>query len=1455
MVLFQNLSLRARISLFMLGIVLASLWGLTLFASASLQQDMQELIVQQQASTARLIAEDVDDAVAQRLAALQVIAQRAPAQAVQGTAAAQAFLASSGPLAEGLFNGGITLVSAQGVVVGDTLPGSGRLGGRVAQDAAVAQALGQGRSAVGLPGVGHVLQTPQLAMAVPVQSAAGATLGAVVGTVQLQLPSFLDPIRHGQYGPGGDYLLVERAQRTIVAASSAQRVLQTLSAPGEVGAIDRFISGAQVAGIFVNNQGVEVQAAVHPVPSAQWLVVVSLPTQRAFAPVRAQQQRLWVAATLLSVLALVLTRWMMARQMAPALGAIDQLTQRLEQVHNDAAPGPLESGRTDEVGRLIVAFNRLLQTQVQRKAMLREVLNTSNVGIFSADSAERITLVNDTMGRLFGYVPERLIGMAYGDLLAPSERQMDAAPRQSSELTRRLVRADGSEFWGHVSVRMAQPGGDGMQGIVGVITDISAQVDAHDYELFHRRMLELLARNTPLVGTLEAIVRGVEELRPGALCSVQLLQADGRHLTGALAPSLPEDFNAVWEGLAIGPFAASCGAAAFTNTRVVAHDLQVHANWAAYRDLVARFGLRACWAQPLRGHDGTVLGTIALYHRSPQSPQDADIALLEQAAHLASLAIAQHRSVQALQDSETRHRTMIEWLPFPLAVHRNGVVVYVNPAAVRLMGAGSAQDMVGRSILDFVHPDSRALVVERARRVSQTGEDLPPVAEKYLRLDGGTLDVEAVATKIVFDGAPAVLVSMQDMTQRNQSQRRLLLAAQVFDNAREGIMVTDISGHIVEVNAAFTRITGFARDDVLGQNPRILNSGRQPRAYYATMWQTLRDTGNWSGEVWNRRKSGEIYAALQTISTVHDDLGRAVNYVSLFSDITTAKEHAQYIERIAHFDALTNLPNRVLLADRLHQAMVQAQRRGLKTGVAFLDLDGFKGINDSYGHNVGDHLLVALATHMRQALREGDTLARLGGDEFVAVLVDLGETQACVPLLTRLLEAAAQTIVVDGHALQVSASLGVSFFPQGDEVDADQLLRQADQAMYQAKLAGKNRYHVFDAEQDRHVRDHHEHLDRIRNALEHEEFVLHYQPKVNMRSGAVVGAEALIRWQHPEQGLLSPAAFLPVVEEHSLAVDIGEWVLQQAVRQLALWAHDGLRWSISVNIGARQLQQPNFVDRLQALLARYPTVRPQQLELEVLETSALEDLAHVSQVISACATLGIGFALDDFGTGYSSLSYLKRLPASLLKIDQSFVRDMLDDPDDLAILDGVIGLATAFRRDVIAEGVETLAHGTLLLQLGCELGQGFGIARPMPAVQFPGWAQQWTPAREWQDAQRVHREDMALLYVSVEHRAWCAQIEAFVRGNGPALTAAQLRECRFDRWLNREGSQRYGAHPVFVLMDTLHERLHDHARRLHAQAEKGEVQAAVEALPELHAMEDALTVQIQRLLAPPRTRA
>jgi EAL domain-containing protein (putative c-di-GMP-specific phosphodiesterase class I) len=410
------------------------------------------------------------------------------------------------------------------------------------------------------------------------------------------------------------------------------------------------------------------------------------------------------------------------------------------------------------------------------------------------------------------------------------------------------------------------------------------------------------------------------------------------------------------------------------------------------------------------------------------------------------------------------------------------------------------------------------------------------------------------------------------------------------------------------------------------------------------------------------------------------------------------------------------------------------------------------------------------------------------------------------------------------------------------------LLRQADQAMYQAKQAGKNRYHVFDAEQDRNVRGHHESLERIRRALTAHEFVLHYQPKVNMRTGLVVGAEALIRWQHPEKGLLAPAVFLPVIEDHPLAIDVGEWVIDTALTQLELWHAAGLDIPVSVNVGARQLQQAGFVDRLRSFLTKHPFIQPGNLELEVLETSALEDISRVSQVIEECRKIGVSFSLDDFGTGYSSLTYLKRLPVTLLKIDQSFVRDMLDDPDDLSILDGVLALSKAFNRAAMAEGVETVAHGAMLLQLGCELAQGYGIARPMPGDALPAWVVGWRIDPSWESVKVIKRADLPLLFAAVGHRAWINVVGNYLSGAGETPMPPDIHQCHLGQWIDAAGHARFSTHPVFLALGALHQQVHELAQHMFDLHAQGQNQQAQERLPELHRLRDLLLQQISLLM-------
>jgi len=661
---------------------------------------------------------------------------------------------------------------------------------------------------------------------------------------------------------------------------------------------------------------------------------------------------------------------------------------------------------------------------------------------------------------------------------------------------------------------------------------------------------------------------------------------------------------------------------------------------------------------------------------------------------------------------------------------REGRIQFCTQSLADLFGFPSWRDMVGKLDSELFPEDTAALYKKDEAFVFSHGKALLNEINRYTTLNRqpGFVQISRWPLFNEQGEVESIFGIGRDITDARRAQDHIQLSASVFTHAREGIMITDASGVIVDVNAAFCRITGYSKEEVQGHNPSILSSGRQNAEFYQSMWSAIRETGYWSGEIWNRHKNGQVFAEILTISAVRDEDQTVKNYVALFTDITMLKEQQQKLEHIAHYDQLTGLPNRLLFADRLSQAMYACERRKRSLSVIYLDLDGFKAINDTFGHDAGDTLLVSLSQRMKAALREEDSLARFGGDEFVAVLVDLERPQDCVPVLERLLQAAATPIPIefegDKVEVSVSASIGATSYPQ-DGADADQLMRHADQAMYMAKQAGKNRYHLFDVAQDTAVKTAHRSVEEIGEALARREFVLHYQPKVDMLRGKVVGVEALIRWQHPQRGLLLPARFLPHLEGHALNVVLGEWVIHSALEQMSAWQALGLEVSVSVNVGAQQLQQDDFVDKLMGILGNHTSVSHERLELEILESSALADISVVAKLLATCREHNVRFALDDFGTGYSSLTYLKHLPAQTLKIDQSFVRDMVSDPEDMAIVNGVIGLAKAFGRHVIAEGVETPEQRDMLLSLGCHLMQGFGIARPMPAAALPDWIRAW----------------------------------------------------------------------------------------------------------------------------------
>jgi len=636
-----------------------------------------------------------------------------------------------------------------------------------------------------------------------------------------------------------------------------------------------------------------------------------------------------------------------------------------------------------------------------------------------------------------------------------------------------------------------------------------------------------------------------------------------------------------------------------------------------------------------------------------------------------------------------------------------------------------SKEPVGSLIADISDPKSAVSALDHDRPALDSKAELCRIAKARLQdetMPGAELPLEN-AHKILHElQIHQIELKMQNESlceARDAEQLALHRYTELFDFAPIGYFAMDVSSKITQVNLRGASLLELERSNLAGQYFLIYVTREHKETLRDCLSKTFETGEKQNCELMVRFGEQALWLSLEA------NIGlTATDCLVGMVDITKRKQAEGKLQRIAHYDVLTDLPNRALLADRLSQAMVQCQRQNRSLVVAYLDLDGFKTVNDNYGHDVGDVLLITLSKRMNEALREGDTLARIGGDEFIAVMVDLERSEDSEPVIERLLKAAANPVTVGDAVMQVSASIGVTLYPQ-DGLDAEQLIRHADQAMYVAKQAGKNCYKQFNITQHNAIKIQRQSIDDVRSALERREFLLHYQPMVNMHTGEVKGVEALIRWQHPDRGLVPPLEFLPAIEGQAISLELGEWVIDAALTQIIQWRSIGLHLLISVNISAYQLQQTNFTNRLKALLAAHPEVDPQYLKLEILENSALNDISQLSITMTACNKLGVFFALDDFGKGYSLLSHLKHLPAHLIKIDPGLEQDILEDVGDLAIIESVIGLAKTFNREVIAKSVETIPHGLALLQLGCELAQGYGIARPMSAADIPEWVSNW----------------------------------------------------------------------------------------------------------------------------------
>lgn len=722
-----------------------------------------------------------------------------------------------------------------------------------------------------------------------------------------------------------------------------------------------------------------------------------------------------------------------------------------------------------------------------------------------------------------------------------------------------------------------------------------------------------------------------------------------------------------------------------------------------------------------------VLGTLAGFgpfvHSGNARPL-LTVGLLTMSFAVAGLLIsaisAERNSVfAALARSEARQRSIFETATAGIALADfQGQLLEVNGAYARLLGYTPAE-MVGMPVARFTHADDFATEAVFLEAIARGERDAYQMEKRYLTREGDEVWVDlSVGCLRDERRQPLHLIGVvNDISARKAEQAHLHLMGEVFRHAGEAIMVTDQRNRIVMVNQAFSVLTGYSPEEVVGLNPRLLSAGKTPVSEYRKMWAAILERGHWQGEIWDKRKDGSVYPKLLSISVLRDEQGLVTHHIASFTNITEHKEAESRIRYLALHDTLTGLPNRLSLLDRLDLALNTARRRREMLGVVFIDLDRFKLINDTLGHHVGDSLLILLAQRLRQCVRASDLIARLGGDEFVVVVTEVQSVEMVVSVVQKILETLRQPYDIEGRMLHSTPSLGLSLFPTDGE-DGDTLMRNADAAMYHAKALGRNGFQCYDPAMNAAASERLLLENSLPRALEQQEFVLYYQPQIDTESGRLVGVEALVRWQDPERGLVPPDRFIPIAEETGLILPLGAWVLEEACRQRQAWYQAGFpAFRVAVNLSALQLQQPELVSLVARLLENY-RLAPGDLELEITESAAMGNPLDTIKTLTEIKAMGIPLAIDDFGTGYSSLAYLKLLPIDTLKLDRSFVKDIETDEDDAVICSATIALAHALGLSVVAEGVETAAQQHYLTRLGCDQLQGYRFSRPLPAREL-----------------------------------------------------------------------------------------------------------------------------------------
>jgi len=1198
---FNNISLKFKVTMFTLGILLLSIWILTWKFSTDLHQELEVTLSNQQFSEISFVADRIDNAVKLRIESLALVSDKiAPLMMQRGRLTS--FLSERVALYK-LYPLGIIVISADGKAIADFPHSEGRSTADFSQRDFFRQVMATGKPALSKPGFGRFVKEQRLIIAVPVFDSHKHIIGILAGAASLS-----DGSLFGDFGAKPDsnysnYLVVSPRDNLFVTATDQKRNLQPLPAPGINKMLDRFMDGYQGSGIAIGSRGTEELSSAKRIPSADWFVMGTTPTAQAFESIMHIRSQAIKGAAVISLFISILIWLFMRRELSPLARSIKIIDQLSSGTIPTLRGIPLEGSA--EIRTLQLSFNRLLRDLANDERVLREdealyhsmFISNSAIKLLIDPENGMIVDANPAAAAYYGWSVEELRKMNIDAIntLTPEKirLEMERAHNEQRKHFRFRHRTASGEIR-EVEVHSGNVDYHGRTLLYSIVNDVTDREQALHREQIRSEVLEMLARDSDLQHILSTIARQIEAEQPEVLCAILLLDKDGKDLFVGAAPSLPDSFRNAVQDISIG--SGACVQTVESGQRSVVSDIRAHAAChPTCKEFSLRTGLRTCWSEPIVSSRDKVLGTLALYQHQSSALNEDQIRLVEGMTRIVGIAI-----------------------------------------------------------------------------------------------------------------------------ERKQAEEELQLASTVFKASPEAITITDKDNRIVAVNPAFTRITQYEAHEVIGLDPKLLSSGQQGKEFYRAMWSAIKTFGSWQGEIVNRRKNGEIYSEWLTINTVRDENGEVRQRIAIFSDITDKKRSEETIWRQANYDALTGLPNRRLFHDRLMQELKRCEREPQSLALMFIDLDHFKEVNDTLGHESGDNLLVQASKRIAGCIRETDTLARLGGDEFTIILPGLSDPQRLGTLADAIIDILAKPFLIGETTAYVSASIGITIYPQ-DADDLSSLLKHADQAMYVAKGRGRNQYSYFTSSMQEAAQNRLLLSNDLRHALDSGQFEIHYQPIIDLSSGQPVKAEALLRWLHPKLGFVSPAEFIPLAEEIGLINSIGDWVFRQAALKARQWClsndHRLSSMQISVNKSPRQFitgdNNLELLDWLRAL-----DIPPSCIVVEITEGLLMDDRAEVRDKLLAFRDAGIQVSLDDFGTGYSAMSYLQRFDIDYLKIDQSFVRNMVQNPGDHAIAEAIIVMAHKLGMKVVAEGVETVEQRDLLLAAGCDFGQGYLFARPMAADEF-----------------------------------------------------------------------------------------------------------------------------------------